>query len=174
MDISKIHPDESLTYQQISGFVRKSFAEIKNNADINAIMHFHSINKFLLMAHNPSHVRILGNLIANHENLPLSTILERYEEYLETVLKNEPTIKSHANVLQKIFGYFKNDLTKEEKSKILKMISDYRTGKETLNDVLLLLEDFTERFQKTYLVRQTYFLLYAKMPNSTQIKNIYS
>jgi uncharacterized protein YbgA (DUF1722 family) len=172
LDISKINPNESLTHQQISGFVRKSFAEIKNNTDINAIMHFHSINKFLLMVHGSSHVRILGNLIANHENLPLSTILERYEKYLETVLKNEPTIKSHTNVLQKIFGYFKKDLTKEEKSKILKMISDYGTGKETLNDVLLLLEDLTEKFQKTYLVRQTYFLLYAKIPSSTQTKNI--
>lgn len=172
MDISKNRSGESLTHQQISGFVRKGFAEIKNNTDINAIIHFHSINKFLLMAHSPSHVRILGNLIANHENLPLSTILERYEGYLETVLKNEPTIKSHTNVLQKIFGYFKNDLTKEEKSKIIKMMSDYRTGKETLNDVLLLLEDLTERFQKMYLVRQTYFLLYVKMPNSTQISNV--
>lgn len=115
---------------------------------------------------------MLGNLIANHKNLPLSTILERYEGYLETVLKNEPTIKSHTNVLQKIFGYFKNDLTKEEKPKILKMISDYSTGKETLNNVLLLLEDLTERFQKMYLVRQTYFLLYVKMPNSTQTNNV--
>lgn len=172
MDTSKTNPSESLGSQQISEFVRKSFAEIKNNADINAMIHFHSINKFLLMAHDPNHVRILGNLVANHENLSLSTIFEKYEEYLEALLKNEPTIKSHANVLQKIFGYFKKDLSKEEKSEIFKIVYDYRAGNKTLNDVLLLLEDLTEKFQKTYLVRQTYFLLYAKMPNSTPIKNV--
>lgn len=172
MDISKTNSSESLTSQQISEFVRKSFAEIKNIADINTMIHFHSINKFLLMAHSLNHVRILGNLIANHKNLSLSTILEKYEEYLEAALKNEPTIKSHTNVLQKISGYFKKDLSKEEKSEILKILSDYSVGNKTLNDVLLLLEDLTEKFQKTYLVRQTYFLLYAKMPNSTSIKNV--
>ena len=164
MSIPKTNSDDLLTRRQISEFVRKNFAEIKNNADINTMIHFHSINKFLLMAHDSNHVRILGNLVANHENLPISVILEKYEKYLEAVLKNEPTIKSHTNVLQKIFGYFKMDLSKEEKSEILKIISDYRIDNKSLNDVLLLLEELTEKFQKTYLVRQTYFLLYAKVP----------
>jgi uncharacterized protein YbgA (DUF1722 family) len=70
--------------------------------------------------------------------------------------------------LQKIYGYFKKDIALEEKSKILKMIEDYRSGKVSLNSVLLLFDDLTRRFEKTYLVRQTYFLLYVTIPNPEQ------
>jgi uncharacterized protein YbgA (DUF1722 family) len=109
---------------------------------------------------------MLGNIIANHSLLSSDLVFVNYEKYLNSVLKIEPTVKSHVNVMQKIFGYFKKELTKEEKSKILELLSNYRNGAETLNDVLLLLEELTRKFQKTYLVRQTYFLLYAKVPKS--------
>lgn len=164
---TKINSEE-LTHKQICEFVRNNFREIKDDKNINAIIHFHSINKFLLMAHNPNYARILGNIIANHEDLPLSTILERYGETLEIVLKNEPTTRSHANVLQKISGYFKKDLSTEEKSTLLKMIENFRLGKASLSSLLLFLDDLTRRFQKTYLVRQTYFLLYASVSNPEQ------
>jgi uncharacterized protein YbgA (DUF1722 family) len=120
------------------------------------------------MAHNPNYAKILGNIIANHDEFPLSVVLEKYGENLEITLKNEPTTKSHINVLQKIYGYFKKDIALEEKSKILKMIEDYRSGKVSLNSVLLLFDDLTRRFEKTYLVRQTYFLLYVTIPNPEQ------
>jgi uncharacterized protein YbgA (DUF1722 family) len=166
---TKINREDILSHKQICDFVRNNFREIKDTMSINAIIHFHSINKFLLMVHNPNHARILGNIIANHEDLPLSAVLEKYGEILELALKNEPTTKSHANVLQKIFGYFKKDMALEEKSKLLKMIEDYRLGKVSLNSVLLVLDNLTRRFQKTYLVRQTYFLLYVTMQKSEQI-----
>jgi uncharacterized protein YbgA (DUF1722 family) len=157
-----------LTHKQICEFVRNNFREIKDATNINTLIHFHSINKFLLMAHNPNYAKILGNIIANHDEFPLSVVLEKYGENLEITLKNEPTTKSHINVLQKIYGYFKKDIALEEKSKILKMIEDYRSGKVSLNNVLLLFDDLTRRFEKTYLVRQTYFLLYVTIPNPEQ------
>jgi len=157
-----------LTHKQIVEFVRNNFREIKDAANTNTLIHFHSINKFLLMAHNPNYAKILGNIIANHDDLPLSVVLEKYGENLEIALKNEPTTKSHANVLQKIYGYFKKDMTVEEKSKILKMIEGYRLGQVSLNNMLLLFDDLTRRFEKTYLVRQTYFLLYVTIPNPEQ------
>jgi uncharacterized protein YbgA (DUF1722 family) len=120
------------------------------------------------MAHNPNYARVLGSIIANHDDLPLSTILEKYGEILEIVLKNEPTTKSHVNVLQKISGYFKKNMALEEKSTLLKIIEDYRLGKVSLSSVLLFLDDLTRRFQKTYLVRQTYFLLYVSVPNNEE------
>lgn len=166
--MSKKINSEDLTHKQICEFVRNSFREIKDATNINAIIHFHSINKFLLMAHNSNYARILGNIIANHDDLPLSIVLEKYDETLEIALKNEPTTRSHVNVLQKISGYFKKDMTSEEKLTLLKMIEDYRLDKTSLSNVLLLLDDLTRRFQKTYLVRQTYFLLYVTVSNPEQ------
>ena len=165
MSVSK-NTGNLLTNSQISEFVKKEFSEIKSNSDL---VYFHSINKFLLMAHSPDRIRLLGNIVANHKILPFKTLLDEYDKNLEILLKNEPTTKLHANVLQKIFGYFKKDLSAEEKSKILMILSDYRQNKQTLNDVLLLLEGLTRKFQKTYLVRQTYFLLYAKVSKTDDI-----
>jgi uncharacterized protein YbgA (DUF1722 family) len=158
--------DVLLTNSQISEFVLKGFSEIKSDLDIAALVHFHSINKFLLMAHNHAHTTILGNIVANHDLFPASVVFEKYEHHLASVLKFEPSIKSHVNVLQKILGYFKKELTKEEKATILEMLSGYRKETETLNDILLSLEELTRKFQKTYLVRQTYFLLYVRVSKS--------
>lgn len=158
--------DVFLTSLQISEYVRKGFSEIQSSPDIEKLVHFHSINKFLLMAHSPHGTRILGNIVANHERLALDTVFVKYGLQLGQVLKSEPSTKFHANVLQKIFGYFKKELMPEEKAKILDVIFEYRKGTTTLNDALLLLEELTRKFQKTYLVRQTYFLLYAKETES--------
>lgn len=155
--------DVLLTNSQISEFVLRGFSEIKSGLDIHALVHFHSINKFLLMTHSPALTTALGNIVANHALLLSDVVFEKYEQGLTSVLKIEPSVKSHANVLQKIFGYFKKELTKEEKSTILQMLSSYRKGTGTLNDILLSLEELTRKFQKTYLVRQTYFLLYARV-----------
>jgi uncharacterized protein YbgA (DUF1722 family) len=160
------NPDVLLTSLQISEFVRKGFSEIKSAPDIDELVRFHSINKFLLMAHNYNSTRILGNIVANHEHLALGEVFEKYGLQLGQTLKSEPSVKSHANVLQKILGYFKKELTPEEKTEILSMIFEYKKGTIALNDVLLLLEEMTRKFQKTYLVRQTYFLLYAKVAES--------
>jgi len=152
-----------LTDSEIAEFVKKGFNEVRSSADL---VHFHSINKFLLMAYNPDHTRLLGNIVANHDGLSLGMVLEKYDRRLSVILQSKPTVKLHTNVLQKIFGYFKKDLTSEEKSEILTVLSEYRQGEQTLNDVLVLLEKLTRKFQKTYLVRQTYFLLYSKVSKS--------
>lgn len=150
----------TLTHDDISNFVMKNFAEVKNTGNIDDLVHFHSINKFLLMAHSYYNVNVLGRLVSNNGNLTVSDILFTYERQLRKTLKKEPTIESHANVLEKISGYFKKDLTHDERSSVLKMIANYRNGQQTLGSVLLYLESLTERFQKMYLVRQTYLLLY--------------
>ena len=152
-----------LTDSEIAEFVKKGFNEVHSSADL---VHFHSINKFLLMAYNLDHTRLLGNIVANHDGLSLGMVLEKYDRHLSVILQSKPTVKLHTNVLQKIFGYFKKDLTSEEKSEILTILSEYRQGEQTLNDVLVLLEKLTRKFQKTYLVRQTYFLLYSKVSKS--------
>ncbi|MEM4391490.1 MAG: YbgA family protein [Candidatus Nitrosotenuis sp.] len=115
------------------------------------------------MVHSPRLTNQLGRLVANDKCLPVHIILEKYEEYLEEMLKMEPTPKSHANVLQKISGFFGNDLLAEQKLRMRDAISNYRLGLVDLESTLLILEVITRKFQKTYLVRQTYFLLYCRV-----------
>jgi len=154
---------QKLTHHEITDFVIRNFEDVKNSRNINELIKFHSINKFLLMSHDPLYTRQLGFLVANQKKSSLPFLLENYGEAPKLILGKEPTTRRHTNVIQKIFGYFKKDLTSAEKSSILKMISDYGLGQASLESVLSYLEEMTRRFQKTYLIRQTYFLLYSKV-----------
>jgi uncharacterized protein YbgA (DUF1722 family) len=159
----EIEDNQYLKHEEIVSFVIKNFEETVIEGNISDLMNFHSRNKFLLAAHSPQIANELGVLIANHKKSEPSKLVDIYEKLLKMALKQSPTPGRHANILQKTLGYFKKDLTHEEKSKVLFMILDYKRGKRSLESVLLSLEAITRKFQKTYLIRQTYFLLYTKV-----------
>lgn len=163
MDAQKTNADTLLTHDQICRYVLKNFADAQNKCDINELIHFHSVNKFLLMAHSQNDVTLLGKLVANKERLATSVVFENYGVQLEKTLSKEPTISTHSNVIQKAIGYFRKEISSKEKQLALSMLSRYRSGQESLEAILLFLDDLTRKFQKTYLVRQTYFLLYVRV-----------
>lgn len=166
MDAQKTNADTSLTHDQIHSYVLKNFAEVQNKCDINELIHFHSVNKFLLMAHSQNDVVLLGKLVANKERLPTSIVFENYGIHLEKTLSKEPTIRTHSNVIQKAMGYFRKEISSKERKLALSMLSRYRSGQESLESILLFLDDLTRKSQKTYLVRQTYFLLYVRVKSA--------
>ncbi|CAE6492405.1 MAG: YbgA family protein [Candidatus Nitrosotenuis sp.] len=163
MNTQKNDSGALLSHNEIRDYVIRSFIEAKNKGDINELVHFHSINKFLLLAHSQDDAVVLGRLVANKERLAYSKIFEIYGIQLEKTLNKEPTVRTHSNVIQKTIGYFKKDLSLKEKQSALTMLSMYRLGQENLESLLLFLDDLTRKFQKTYLVRQTYFLLYVRV-----------
>lgn len=152
-----------LTHNQICDYVMKIFNQVKDSNDINRLVHFQSTNKFLFLAHDPSGVRILGRIVANKDRLPTRTVITIYERQIVITLRKHPTTKTHSNAIQKILGYFKKDLSTSEKNSISQMMSDYRLGRQSLESILLFLGELTHKLEKTYLVRQTYFLLYTKV-----------
>jgi uncharacterized protein YbgA (DUF1722 family) len=163
MNRQKNDSDTSLSHNEIRDYVIRRFIETKDKGDINELVHFHSVNKFLLLAHSQNDTVLLGRLVANKERLAHSKIFELYGIQLEKTLIKEPTVRTHSNVIQKAIGYFKKDLSLKEKQSALTMLSMYRLGQENLESLLLFLDGLTRKFKKTYLVRQTYFLLYVRV-----------
>ena len=147
-----------LTLKDIHQFVFERFSEIKDMADL---VKFHSINKYLLMAHNPNQLNKLGNIVANHEKLDISEILANYQIELEKTFTFRPTVKSHSNTLQHILGHFSPDLTKSEKKYFLGVLENYRKGAVLVGDALEILKECTEKYEKSYLSSQTYFLFFT-------------
>jgi len=162
MYMSRLGCPDTLTHEQISSFIVNNFDRLEKDTP-EGLVHFHSINKYLIMAHNQNDFSLLEQIVANHEKFPIEQIYEQYGEQLEQTLRKPPTIQSHCGVLEKIFAYFKKALNSEEKKIILETISEFKDGNQSLNNVLLQLEEMTRKFNKAFLVRQTYFLLYAKM-----------
>lgn len=174
MSENKSQKNESaskLTPEEVVEFVLERFGELKNEPSMKNLVHFHTINKFLIMAHSPKMLNVLGNLVANHRHENIKNLLEKYETNLKDALKRTPTISSHTNVLSHVLGHFSNELNSDEKSSFLISIKHYEDGKITLSEILGLVKSWISKFDKDYLTRQTYFLLYYEPPQTIFFKN---
>ena len=142
-------------------FVLDRFSHVKNSKRIRELVDFQAMNKYMLMAHNQEELKVLGNLVASHKKIPLSDILDKYEEHLEITLKKEPTIKTHLNVMMHIFGYFSSYFSQLEKDLFYELLRQFKEGQITAGKMLSEIGPLIYTYNDTYLARQTYFLLYA-------------
>jgi len=150
---------------EISGFVRRRFDEVRTTRDL---VHFHTINKYLLMSYDPRLLGVLGNIAANHEKNPVSRVIGDYRLHLDRILARSPSTRSHANTLYHILGHFSKGLERDERQAMVTLIGAFRDGSCPLTAVLSVMRDLTARLDKTYLVRQTYFLLFLNSYGSGQ------
>ena len=151
-----------LSEENIFDYVINRFENLKKEPTTNKLVQFHTSNKFLLMSHNQDKLRLLGNIVANHKNLPLSECIVDYEVHLREILSIEPTTKLHINTLMHVFGHFSKDFDQLQKELFLNLIEQFREGKITLGVILWEIEPLVYQYNKTYLASQTYFLLYAE------------
>ena len=152
---------KQVTLEDVRSFTLEQFERAKKTCEIKKLVHFHTINKYLLMAHNQQGLRTLGKLVANKEKKPLNEILEEYEFYLNQILRCNPTVPSITNVFNKIYSHFRKKLTSAEKKLFLKTIEDFRTEKIPLGKVLNYVDSYVQKFENGYLQRQTFYLLYS-------------
>ena len=126
-----------LTRQDVKQFTLEQFYQISESKNIKNLVRFHTINKYLLMAHSPKELKILGNLVANLQKRPLEEVFQEYNSHLNTALDAEATIGLHANVLTHIYSHFRKKLSEEEKKMLLSGISDYVNEKISLGKILI-------------------------------------
>ncbi|MCL5807847.1 MAG: DUF523 and DUF1722 domain-containing protein [Deltaproteobacteria bacterium] len=123
---------------------------------IESLVAFHTKNKLLLMAHSPKHLKPMGNLVAHAKELPKRDIFAQYERLLTEGMSVKPSTAKHTNVLHHIMGYFKKELSADEKQEILGVIDQYRRGFIPLIVPVTLLNHFVRRYNEPYLKEQTY------------------
>lgn len=120
------------------------------------LVDFHTAHKLLLLSHSEKDYREMGRLVARAKDLPLDTLLSRYEEMLMATLKKHSTTAKHVNVLTHIFGYFKYHLSAAEKQQIQEVLTQYRQGLVPLIVPVTLLNFFVRKFKQDYLANQYY------------------
>ncbi|HPO09969.1 MAG TPA: YbgA family protein, partial [bacterium] len=76
--------------------------------------------------------------------------------------------KKHCNVLQHAMGYFKQQLTPDEKQELLEIIDHYRNGYVPLIVPITLLNHYVRKYEQSYLKEQYY--LYPH-PIELQLRN---
>jgi len=120
------------------------------------IIRFHTIHKYLIMAHSPQHYREMGKLVASVKQYDPQDFLKSYLELLMTATARKATPSKHQNVLLHILGYFKTDLDAFEKQELIRLIAQYKDGLIPLIVPITLINHYVKKYQKDYLEDQVY------------------
>lgn len=76
---------------------------------------------------------------------------------LMEALRLQATSRKHTNVLLHAMGYFKKQLTADEKAELLDVIGTYQKGYVPLIVPITLMNHYVRKYREPYLKRQHYF-----------------
>ncbi len=122
----------------------------------HAVVEFHTRHKYLLMAHSRTHYQSLGRLVAQAKRLAPTELASRYGQDFMEGLKVKATVRKHVNVLNHIWPYFKDRLSKTEKEELMGVIHDYHGGLTPLIVPLTLIKHYVTIFDVAYIKDQFY------------------
>jgi uncharacterized protein YbgA (DUF1722 family)/uncharacterized protein YbbK (DUF523 family) len=125
-------------------------------ANMKALIDFHTRHKLLITAHSPEHARLMGKLVAEGRQRPIREIYTDYEGLLIGGLRLKTTVKKNVNVLQHIMGYFKQQLSADEKQELLEILERYRKEFVPLIVPVTLLNHYVRKYDQPYLTQQAY------------------
>jgi uncharacterized protein YbgA (DUF1722 family)/uncharacterized protein YbbK (DUF523 family) len=150
-------------------FIFKRWRELlEKKATRGNLVDFHTRNKLLILSHSQVHYRSMGSLVAKAEELPVKELYREYQTILMEALRLKATPKKHANVLMHIMGYFKQELTPDEKQEMLDLINNYRLGHLPLIVPVSLINHYVRKYDQPYLKEQIYL---KPHPLELQLRN---
>ena len=121
-----------------------------------ALVNFHTQHKLLILSHDPKHYQSVGQLVAQGKSLPVIDLYLQYQSVFLEALKLKTTPKKNANVLQHMMGYFKEELTANEKQELLEVIDLYRKEYLPLIVPITLIKHYVRKYDQPYLQEQVY------------------
>lgn len=120
------------------------------------LVDFHTRHKLLILSHSTEHYRKMGKLVARVKEIPLPDLYREYEHLLMDALRLKATPRKNANVLQHMLGYFKQDLSADEKGELLELIELYKEGHLALIVPVTLINHYVRKYDQPYLKAQHY------------------
>ncbi len=117
---------------------------------------FHTRHKLLILSHSPGHYKAMGKFVALPAKLPLKDLFQQYQIMLMEALKLKATPKKNTNVLLHLMGYFKEQLSAEEKQELLSLIHHYRQGNIPLIVPVTLINHYVFKYNQPYLKMQVF------------------
>jgi uncharacterized protein YbgA (DUF1722 family)/uncharacterized protein YbbK (DUF523 family) len=121
-----------------------------------ALVDFHTRHKLLILSHSQKHYRLLGKLVARAKEITPSALFGEYVGLLTAALKIKASVRAHVNVLQHLLGYFKTQLSADEKQEFLEIVGEYRAGLVPLIVPVTLANHFVRKYDQPYLKQQAY------------------
>ena len=132
---------------------RETLSQKKN---VGNLVDFHTRHKMLILSHSPNHSRMMGKLVAAGKAIPASELYQRYEALLIEALRLKTTLNKNINVLQHAMGYFKKQLSSDEKQELLEILDQYRNEYVPLIVPITLFNHYVRKYRQPYLSQQVY------------------
>lgn len=132
---------------------RKLLAE---NMTTGGLIQFHTSHKLLLFSHSEKIYREMGRLVANAKHTPQDELFSSYEKQLMAALKLKSSLKKHTNVLLHLLGYFKTQLTADEKLELIEIIDKFKDGLIPLIVPITIINHYVRKYGQEYLAGQLY------------------
>jgi uncharacterized protein YbgA (DUF1722 family) len=132
---------------------RACLEEGKSRGDL---VKFHTRQKLLIMSHSVQHYRAMGKLVAQAKEKSLADLYDEYQKQLMAAIQLKTTTKKNVNVLQHLMGYFKKNLTGDEKQELLEIVDTYRKGYVPLIVPITLIGHYVRKYDQPYLKDQYY------------------
>jgi uncharacterized protein YbgA (DUF1722 family) len=138
-------------------FVFKRLLELKaQGVRRGSLVDFHTRHKLLIMSHSPVHYREMGKFVADIKNLSPEAAYEGYAVLLNTAMSLRATIAKNVNVLMHIMGYFKKQLSPDEKQELLEIIDQFKNHVVPMIVPVTLINHYVRKYQEPYLKSQLY------------------
>jgi len=138
-------------------FVYKRWREMINRGKtMRNLVDFHTRHKLLIMSHSPLINRELGKIAAEGKRQNPENIFSTYFELLVKAMGLKTTNKKNVNVLQHIMGYFKKNISHDEKQELIEITEAYRNEYVPLIVPVILLNHYVHKYNHHYLNQQYY------------------
>ena len=141
---------------------------LAGGASAAGVVAFHTDHKLLLLSHSPELYRQMGKLVAQAGTLPLERLTAGYQALLMKAMRLHASVRKQVNVLHHLLGYFKRQLSAEEKQEALELIEQYRRGSVPLIVPVTLFNHYVRKYREPYLGRQHYL---RPHPVELQLRN---
>lgn len=128
--------------------------------NVSAFIGFHASHKLNLLARGTDAYRALGRIVAG---VTRDTLAERRAAYISLfmhTLGRKVTRGRHINVLQHVMGYFKRQLSAQDKAELLAVFESYRREETPLSTPLVLITHHLRQNPNDYLLAQHYLQPY--------------
>ena len=138
-------------------FTLKRWREVLEKKESRGnLVDFHKQHKMLILSHSLKHHQMMGKLVAQAKGIPLKELYQQCQAILMEALQLKTTPKKNANVLMHMMGYFREQLSSDEKQELLEVIDHYRQEHIPLIVPITLINHYVRKYNQSYLKEQIY------------------
>ncbi|VEN74337.1 conserved hypothetical protein [Candidatus Desulfarcum epimagneticum] len=138
-------------------FVFKRWRElIQEGKTPGGLVDFHTRHKMLFLAHSPQVYREMGKLVAAPRKDDMDAWFDDYARLLTRAMLLKSTVAKNVNVLQHMMGYFKKELSADEKQELLEVLENYKKRRTPLIAPITLVKHYARKYREPYLGAQVY------------------